>query len=1044
MLTTAPLALGVTAPPPLAWRALRRLARLTAGVMQLCAGLLAGGALVYEAETSALQARLFAAYAARLSYTTDPGPSPLIAFPRDGPFDEQRGYSRIPRFQARLEDAGFRIAAQARVSEELAQLVSWGVPPPYREPAVVGLRIRAAGGGPLYERARQTAVFDGFDDIPPLLVQSLLFIENRELLDPRHARTNPVIEWDRLAMAGLVYAGSKVGLPLGMQGGSTLATQLEKYRHSPRGRTDSLTEKLRQVSGATLKAYRDGEDTRHHRRQIVLDYFNTMPLAAVPGQGSLYGFGNGLRAWFGVDVEEVATALAQPDATVEKARAYKHALALLAAVRAPTTYLVRSREQLERRIGDYVPLLVEAGIIDLDLAGLTLVTPLTFVSAAPSLGTASYVERKALNGVRTRLLKLLDLPGLYDLDRLHLEVDATVDTALQAEVVTVFGQLADKQFIGARGLNARRLLQQSDPSKVTYSLLLYERTPLGNLLRVQADSLDQPFDVNEGLKLELGSTAKLRTLAHYLESVAELHRELQDAEPATLALLAARKNDPLTKWVAETMLARPGIGLEELLEEALERRYSASPGEVFFTGGGRHVFNNFDRRDNGKKFTVREALRRSSNLVFIRIMRDLVRYHEARLPYDSAAVLSQTDHPERKRMLEAIADADGQKVMAKAYRTYRDLPPEGLVGRLLGDKIRSARHLAILYFAWHRGGDAGGLAEWMARWGVAVPPAELHRLARAYGGPRLSLADFAYLLRRHPLEIWCAGQLLADPSVGSKELIERSAAERLAASSWLLATRQRRAQDTRLRIRIEEEAFQRMTPYWQRLGFPFARLVPSYATAIGSSADRPAALAELMGIIVNDGMRRPLLRLTGLQFARGTPYETVFEPDAAVGERVMEPTVAQVLRTALVGVVEAGTARRVAGAFVGPDGRPLVVGGKTGSGDNRVTTFTRGGGVRSSRAVSRTATFVFFIDDRYFGVLTALVPGKEAGHYGFTSALPLSVLRLTAPMLNQRLRQGPAEGGPLLQHAQNTAPIPDGVEAAMANPAGSALKNARF
>jgi hypothetical protein len=33
--------------------------------------------------------------------------------------------------------------------------------------------------------------------------------------------------------------------------------------------------------------------------------------------------------------------------------------------------------------------------------------------------------------------------------------------------------------------------------------------------------------------------------------------------------------------------------------------------------------------------------------------------------------------------------------------------------------------------------------------------------------------------------------------------------------------------------------------------------VPSYATAIGSSADRPLALAELMGIIVNDGQRRP-------------------------------------------------------------------------------------------------------------------------------------------------------------------------------------------
>lgn len=1028
MLSVPALALDVVPRRTLRRGGALRILRLTVSLTQAAAGVVVGAALVYEVETSALQARVFATYAARLSFTTDSGPSPRIAFPRGGPFDEQRGYSRIPRFQARLEDAGFRIAEQARVSEELAQLVGWGVPPPYREPAVVGVRIRAAGGSSLYERFHHASVFESFDDIPPLLVQSLLFIENRELLDPLHARTNPVIEWDRLAMAGLVYAGSKVGLPISMQGGSTLATQLEKYRHSPRGRTDSLTEKLRQVGGATLKAYQDGEDTRGHRRQIVLDYFNTMPLAAVPGHGALYGFGSGLRAWFGLDVHELAAALREPETTVDKAHAFKHALALLAAVRAPTTYLIRSREQLEKRVSDYVPLLAEAGIIDLDLAGLTLVTPANFVSSAPALGAASYVERKALNGVRNRLLRLLDVPGFYDLDQLHLEVDATVDTALQTEVVTVFGQLADKQFVGARGLNGKRLLQGADPRKVTYSLLLFERTPLGNLMRVQADSLEQPFDVNEGLKLELGSTAKLRTLAHYLEVVAELYRELEGAEAATLVQLVTRKNDPLTAWVAESMLAQPGISLDTVLESALERRYSASPGETFFTGGGRHVFNNFDKRDNGRKFTVREALRRSSNLVFIRLMRDLVRYHEARLPYDAAAVLANPDHPERRRMLQGIADTEGQRALASAYRAYRGLPPKAIIRRLIGDRAPAANHLAMAYFAWHASGTAAGLEDWLGRWGAPRPAPEIQRLTRAYGSPRLTLADYAYLLRRHPLEVWCAGQLFADSTLGSKELLTRSTAERLAASSWLLTTRQRRAQDTRLRIRIEEDAFRRMTPYWQRLGFPFARLVPSYATAIGSSADRPAALADLMGIIVNDGVRRPLLRLTRLHFARGTPYETAFQPDANAGERVMEPAVARVIRTALAGVVEAGTARRVAGAFVGADGHPIVVGGKTGSGDNRITTFARGGGVRSSRAVSRTATFVFYIGDRYFGVLTALVPGKDAGHYGFTSALPLSVLRIAAPMLNERLKRTPAEGGPLLQQAQRTVPALAGTD----------------
>ena len=62
-----------------------------------------------------------------------------------------------------------------------------------------------------------------------------------------------------------------------------------------------------------------------------------------------------------------------------------------------------------------------------------------------------------------------------------------------------------------------------------------------------------------------------------------------------------------------------------------------------------------------------------------------------------------------------------------------------------------------------------------------------------------------------------------------------------------------------MRTRIEQDAFARMTPAWKRLGFAFDRLVPSYATAIGSSSDKPLALAELMGIILDDGMRQSTL-----------------------------------------------------------------------------------------------------------------------------------------------------------------------------------------
>jgi hypothetical protein len=113
--------------------------------------------------------------------------------------------------------------------------------------------------------------------------------------------------------------------------------------------------------------------------------------------------------------------------------------------------------------------------------------------------------------------------------------------------------------------------------------------------------------------------------------------------------------------------------------------------------------------------------------------------------------------------------------------------------------------------------------------------------------------------------------------------------------------------------------------------------------------------------------------------------------------------VAHALQGVLAGVVEQGTARRLAETFRRPDGEPVITGGKTGSGDNRFKSFGRSGSVLSSRAVNRTATFIFYIGDRYFGVISASVLGKEAEGYRFTSALPVAILKLLAPALNQRL-----------------------------------------
>ncbi|MBK7169724.1 MAG: hypothetical protein IPH83_11020 [Gammaproteobacteria bacterium] len=202
-----------------------------------------------------------------------------------------------------------------------------------------------------------------------------------------------------------------------------------------------------------------------------------------------------------------------------------------------------------------------------------------------------------------------------------------------------------------------------------------------------------------------------------------------------------------------------------------------------------------------------------------------------------------------------------------------------------------------------------------------------------------------------------------------------------------------------------------MHQQWQRLGYPFASLTPSIATSIGSSGDRPAALAELMGIIVNGGMRFPARLIEGLHFAADTPYETAFEATAAEGKPVLNADIAAVARAALIDVAENGTARALLGYVKRPDGTRHLVGGKTGTGDHRFEVYASPGRLISSRVVNRVATFVFMIDDRFYGTITAFVPGAQAAQYEFTSGLPVRLLGALMPTL-----------APLLERAPDPAP----------------------
>jgi membrane peptidoglycan carboxypeptidase len=957
----------------------------------------------HEVRTSAIQSWLFSRWAGWLTYKLAPGPSRQIVFPEAGPFDQRLGYTRIPEFVRRLGAQGYRVTAQMRFSRTAEALASWGFLPPYREPGLAGLVIHDAVGAPLYDSTLGHGVFRDIDEVPPLLVNTLLFIENRRLQESSDPRKNPVVDWARVAKSGALYAGRKLGLPLPLEGGSTLATQLEKFQHSRGGRTSSLLEKLRQMTSASLKAYRGGTDTRAERGKILLQYLNEVPLAAAPGWGEVNGLGDGLVAWFGMRPGEVLETLASPAWDQDEARAYKHVLALLCAIRAPTHYLVRNHAALEARVVYYTTQLQKAGLIDQDFARRVRATPIVFLNAKAAPPIRLVLQRKAINHMRLRLGQALGEPNLYNLDRLHLQVDSTLDLGLQEDVALLFDRLRDRRFLAQHGLLGEHLLGRGDPRGVVYSFLLLERTPLGNVVRVHTDTFDGPFDVNDGMKMELGSTAKLRTVAHYLELMAGLFGELSSLDRDALAQRSLAARDPLTRWAAETLRKQPQLTLETFLQGALERKYPASPVETFFTGGGIQTFSNFESGENGHIYSVRNALIYSVNLVYIRLMRDLVQFHEARLPYDAQAVLDTPDDPVRQRLLAEIAEAESKSALAKAYREYRGLTAREAEAHLLGERAKDPSRVAMLFFAWRIGAGMGALSQWLESRVGPVPFDEVLRLAKVYGNPRLTLADFGSLLGRDPLEVWCARELVRAPGISWDQLLSRSGEQRRAATAWLQSGRNRLAQDLRLRARIEQDAFARMTPAWRRLGFPFESLVPSLATAIGSSADRPDALAGLMGIILNDGVRVPTVDVAALRFAVGTPYETVLGHVPATGKRVMQAAVARTLRPVLAGVVKQGTAIRAAGTFVDPEGATVEVGGKTGSGDNRYTIVARGGGVTSSRPVSRTAVFAFYIGDRHFGIITASVSGKAAGNYDFTSTLPVALLKFLAPAIRTRL-----------------------------------------
>ncbi|WP_174874429.1 transglycosylase domain-containing protein [Vogesella oryzae] len=976
--------------------------------------------IVEELQTSRLQAQYFSRIAHDARFELKPGSSKSIRYPTaNGPYDLRLGYAGMPTFLQRLNTRGYTVTAQAEQSAGMTALADHGLTAPllplglylpYREKDQAGLTLYDSFNQPIYQAHYPQRVYPDFDALPPLLVSGLLYIENHTLLDQENPLRNPAVEWSRFTKALFDKGVHLLDSGYRPAGASTLATQIEKYRHSPEGRTASDQEKLRQMLSASVRAYMHGEDTTQARRQLVLAYLNTVPLAARSGYGEISGIGDGMWAWYGRSFEQVNRALAGNSTTLasERATVFKEALSLMISQRSPSTLLNGDMKVLEGMTDAYLRLMAKDKAITPELRDAALKVSLRQQRELARPASAPPIKQKGANAVRIKLANLLGVPRMYDLDHLDLSASSTLDFQLQQDITAELIKLRDPEYAKAANLLDQHLLQQGSPQGVTYSFTLIERTADGNKVRVQADNFDQPFDINEGAKLDLGSTAKLRTLVTYLGVINELHQRYGAMDSQQLAAIKLSGKEPLLqRWAIDYLRQTPDHDLTAMLEASLLRTYSASPAENFFTGGGMHTFNNFDKNDDSKILTVREATRRSVNLVYIRLMRDIVRY------YMAPANATVDDAAARKDYLQRFADREGRTFLAGFYNKYRHKTLAEIDTLLVERARQSPKKLAVIFRSLQPEADMAQFSAFLSQHLTAAQKPDQKTLAKLYdefAPGRFNLADRGYLANVHPLELWLASYLHRHPNAGWSELVSASTQQRQEVYQWLLEGKNKAGQATRISEIKEIDAFKQIHKTWQQLGYPFDSLVPSYATALGASADRPASLAELMGILSNDGVRLPVGYLDTIHFAANTPYETKLAKTAANGNRVLPPEIPQVVRKVLSEVVDQGTARRVSGAFDLADGTHILVGGKTGTGDNRFKVFAKGGVLTSERVVSRSGAFVFYIGDRYFGTLVAYVAGPQAADYQFTSALPVQILKVLAPTLKKRLtlRNSPA------------------------------------
>ncbi len=1032
------------------WRGTTRTLKWTTIIVSISALTLIVAAAYIEVETSQYQRHYFEELAHDVDYTVVPVNEgkeldlETIHQTAVGPWNKRRGYTRARDIATSVTTSGYDLVGRAKPNEAYLDLEARGFNPPVEEKTQAGMQLLDTRQEPLRVRQTPARIWNSFDDVPTEIAETLAFVENRELLEPAHPSQNPVIEWDRVARAGGLYALEQLGADVDVPGGSTLATQLEKFRHSSDGTTDGVVDKYRQMMSASMRVYAEDADTRDDREAILLRYLNDVPLSSQAPHGPVFGLKDGLWAYFGIDQNTLERAFSTDAELALKGEVYAAALGLIISQRAPTTLLKKAPERLDELVRINLGELERHHIITPALAEATRAAlPLTPLDASPTQSKPSITRRKAVDALEAHLASAVGVERLYELEHHDITAHTTLDQRAQRIAEDyLLESMYDTDFLREHGFyrGSSLLDEDQDPDAIEYSFTVYESTPQGNLLRVQVDTLDKPFNFNEQARLDLGSTAKLRTLITYLNLVEALYHEHKDKTRGELWNVDSERGDGLEVWVRRQLIYNRGITLEEILEHALEKRYSASPYRRYRTGGGMHTFHNYSKHSNGRRYSVQDGLAHSVNLVSINVMKDVVDHYRWILA--DSSIIEDRDNPLRQVYLARWVRQDSEVFLDKFINKYKNLDKKDILPTVY--KEEGNENLAALTITYRSITGETAPSQQFKDYIVATVPKDKHdelpqndeawqELFEEHDATKFDWNERGYVASTHPLELWVAHMRYTQPSLTREQLLAQSHTAVDEAYSWLYKNSDSRRAHDKIYMELEEDAFKVILSDWQKVGYPFETLVPSLGTALGSSGDRPEALATLMGIILNEGVWVEPRRFHSIDFAKDTPYELRFEAQAPERKRVLSPEVAAAARHAIERVVERGTARRASRAYMvpGPDGdlvrdRTVRIGGKTGTGDHRQKSFDRWGNVIEETFVSRSATFSFLKDSRYFGVITIHVEGEQAGDYDFTSSMATEIFRQLFPTITETLDTIPEQK---LEQEAHHDPVPPSVHA---------------